>query len=104
MKSVRAACGLAIGAAALASIATITSAETLPTKGAQYYQKVCAKCHEAGIGPLLLGRGLPPETFLYFARHGSGPMPAFRTTDIDDATLKELAIYLSNSSAPAGAK
>lgn len=104
MKSVRAACGLAIGAAALASIATITSAETLPTKGAQYYQKVCAKCHEAGIGPLLLGRGLPPETFLYFARHGSGPMPAFRTTDIDDATLKELAVYLSNSSAPAGAK
>lgn len=104
MKSVRAACGLAIGAAALASIATITSAETLPTKGAQYYQKVWAKCHEAGIGPLLLGRGLPPETFLYFARHGSGPMPAFRTTDIDDATLKELAIYLSNSSAPAGAK
>jgi len=51
---------------------------------------------------VLLGRGLPPEAFQYFVRHGSGPMPAFRVTDIDDATLKELAQYLSTSKAPAG--
>ena len=91
-------------AACLSGLA-LTAAAAQPQDvgpGQRYYEKVCAKCHEAGIGPVLLGRGLPPEAFQYFVRHGSGPMPAFRVTDIDDATLKELAQYLSTSKAPAG--
>lgn len=64
-------------------------------KGQQFYQKVCAKCHETGIGPVITGRGLPEETYVYIARHGQNAMPAFRMTDIDDATLQELAKYLS---------
>jgi mono/diheme cytochrome c family protein len=94
--------GLAIATAWLAGHAGLASAQQTITAGQTFYQKVCAKCHEAGIGPVLLGRGLPPEAFQYFVRHGSGPMPAFRVTDIDDATLKELAQYLSTSKAPAG--
>lgn len=70
-------------------------------KGPQYYQKICAKCHEAGVGPALLGRELPEATILYMVRHGFNAMPAFRQTDIDDATLKDLAAYLSKSPAPA---
>ena len=90
-----------LGLAALAlTLAQPAAAQTQISRGQQFYQKVCAKCHEAGIGPLLLGRGLPEATFIYFARHGSGPMPAFRRTDIDDATLQELAAYLSKSPTP----
>lgn len=65
------------------------------SKGQQFYQKVCARCHEAGIGPVITGRGLPEATYVYMARHGLNAMPAFRVTDIDDATLQELAKYLS---------
>jgi len=94
--------GLALAAAWLTGHAGLANAQQTISAGQNFYQKVCAKCHEAGIGPVLLGRGLPPEAFQYFVRHGSGPMPAFRVTDIDDATLKELAQYLSTSKAPAG--
>lgn len=31
------------------------------TSGHRYYEKICAKCHEAGVGPNLKGRGLPPS-------------------------------------------
>ena len=65
------------------------------SKGQQFFQKVCAKCHETGIGPVITGRGLPEATYVYMARHGQNAMPAFRVTDIDDATLQELAKYLS---------
>lgn len=65
------------------------------SKGQQFYQKVCAKCHEAGIGPVITGRGLPEATYVYMARNGLNAMPAFRISDIDDATLQELAKYLS---------
>jgi mono/diheme cytochrome c family protein len=72
-------------------------AQTAPqiSKGQQFFQKVCAKCHETGIGPVITGRGLPEATYVYMARHGQNAMPAFRVTDIDDATLQELAKYLS---------
>jgi len=90
-----------LGLAALAlTLAQPAAAQVQVSQGQQFYQKVCAKCHEAGIGPVLLGRGLPETTFIHFARHGNGPMPAFRLTDIDDATLRELAAYLSKSAAP----
>lgn len=65
------------------------------SKGQQFYQQVCAKCHETGIGPVITGRGLPEATYVFMARNGLNAMPAFRVTDIDDATLKDLAKYLS---------
>lgn len=65
------------------------------SKGQQFYQKVCAKCHETGIGPVITGRGLPEATYVLMARNGLNAMPAFRLSDIDDATLQELAKYLS---------
>lgn len=92
--------GRLVGAALFAGLATTASAQTL-TKGQQFYQKVCAKCHEVGTGPLLLGRQLPEATVQIIARHGLNAMPAFRHTDIDDATLLELATYIHQSAAPA---
>lgn len=70
------------------------------TSGHRYYEKICAKCHEAGVGPNLKGRGLPPEYFAAIARNGFNAMPAFRVTDIDDATLQSLGEYLSQTKLP----
>lgn len=65
--------------------------------GQRYYKEVCARCHEANIGPVLVGRGLPPEFFKAIARSGLNAMPSFRVTDIDDETLQAVARYLSTS-------
>ena len=67
------------------------------SKGQQFYEKVCAKCHETGIGPVLIGRGLPEAVFKLIPRSGLRAMPAFRVSDIDDATLQSLATYLANA-------
>lgn len=67
------------------------------SKGQRFYEKICAKCHEAGIGPVLLGRGLPEVVFMTIPRTGFRAMPAFRISDIDDDTLHSLATYLANS-------
>jgi len=72
--------------------------------GQRFYEKTCAKCHEAGIGPVIKGRGFPPATYMIIARNGMNAMPAFRVTDIDDATLQDLAEYLSKTKAPEPAK
>ncbi len=85
--------GLAMLALTLADTAT---AQTV-NAGQQFYQKVCAKCHEAGIGPVITGRGLPEITYISIARNGNRAMPAFRVTDIDDATLQQLADYLAST-------
>ena len=90
--------GLAMLALTLADTATAQPVNA----GQQFYQKVCAKCHEAGIGPVITGRGLPEIVYTTFVRNGNRAMPAFRVTDIDDATLKELATYLSNTPAKPG--
>lgn len=72
--------------------------------GQRYYEKICAQCHETGIGPVLKGRALSPETVVAFARLGVNAMPAFRVTDIDDATLSDLGVYISKTQPPAAAK
>lgn len=80
---------------ALASVQPATAQSV--NAGQQFYQKVCAKCHEAGIGPVITGRGLPAITYVSIARNGNRAMPAFRITDIDDATLQQLADYLAST-------
>lgn len=93
-------------AACLSGLA-LTAAAAQPQDvgpGQRYYEKICAKCHEAGIGPVLKGRALSPETVVAFARLGVNAMPAFRVTDIDDATLSDLGVYISKTQPPAAAK
>lgn len=70
---------------------------TLEGQGKRYYDTICAKCHEAGIGPVITGRGLDPVIYTTIVRYGNRAMPAFRVTDIDDATLQDLANYLSKT-------
>ncbi len=68
--------------------------------GENVYAKVCSHCHEAGIGPVIKGRQLPPEYITTIARHGFRAMPAFRSSFIDDAALQSVAEFVSNSAAP----
>lgn len=85
----------------------LTAAAAQPQEvgpGQRYYEKICAKCHEAGIGPVLKGRALSPETVVAFARLGVNAMPAFRVTDIDDATLYDLGVFISKTQPPAAPK
>lgn len=63
--------------------------------GAEVYAKVCAYCHETGVGPVLRGRGLPPAVVNVFVRNGSRAMPPFRAAEIDDAALAKLGEYIS---------
>jgi len=83
----------------LAGLGATASAQESPAigKGQRFYEKVCAKCHEAGIGPVIKGRGFPEATYMVIARTGLNAMPAFRVTDIDDETLKDLAKYLAST-------
>lgn len=65
--------------------------------GAEAYRKVCAYCHESGVAPVLLGRALPPPLIKVFVRNGNLAMPSFRDAEIDDATLAQLAEYISRN-------
>lgn len=94
---IRKSAGLAAMLVLLAGQSSSALAQQAPQigKGQQFYQKVCAKCHEAGIGPVITGRGFPEAVYVTIARSGFNGMPAFRLSDIDDATLQDLAQYLS---------
>ncbi len=67
--------------------------------GAEIYAKVCALCHEATIGPMLRGRDLDPLYIRLMVRNGNRAMPAFRASEIDDASLQQLAEYISKATA-----
>lgn len=73
------------------------SADTPPQwrSGQEVYAKICHHCHDTGVGPVLTGRGLPAEYFEAMARHPRPAMPAFRVSEIDDASLRALALYLA---------
>jgi mono/diheme cytochrome c family protein len=93
--------GAAMAASAGFSVAQTPTASHPVADGAgkRYYQQICAKCHEAGVGPVITGRGFDPAIYTTFVRYGKAAMPAFRETDIDDATLQDLANYLSKTPA-----
>ncbi len=62
------------------------------------YTKVCAYCHNVGVGPDSVKMVFDKdsindraESIVYVVRHGLNAMPAFRKTEIDDKTLKEMA-------------
>ncbi len=95
----RLAAALALALGASVAAAQDAAPKVAPDAGKRFYEKVCARCHEAGIGPVLLGRNLPPALFTTIARSGLNAMPAFRVSDIDDQTLQAVAEYLSASKA-----
>jgi 4-cresol dehydrogenase (hydroxylating) cytochrome subunit len=63
--------------------------------GSEVYVKVCAYCHEQGVGPALRGRALPPVYIRTVVRNGNRAMPSFRAAEIDDESLTKLAEYVS---------
>ncbi len=65
------------------------------TDGPEVYAKVCAFCHEATVGPTILGRGLDPAYITFIVRHGFRAMPPFRAAEIDDESLAKVADYIS---------
>lgn len=69
--------------------------------GAEVYDKVCGYCHEDGkVGPPLLGRSLPPVYVQQVVRNGNRAMPAFRSAEIDDASLAKLADFIFRQKTP----
>lgn len=65
--------------------------------GEETYRKVCAYCHEAGVGPYLLGRQFPATVIQFMARNGSRAMPAMKPGFIDDVALKNVAEFIEKS-------
>ena len=72
------------------------------TSPEETYNKICAYCHEVGVGPVLKGRQFPAAVIEYMARNGNRAMPSFTASFIDDASLKALAEYIEKSPAPPG--
>lgn len=91
-------CGLLVcNASAQTTESTVAVDAAAVATGKHYYQQVCAKCHEVGVGPVITGRGFPAATYVLFARHGNRAMPAFRLSDVDDSTLQAVADYLAST-------
>lgn len=91
-------------AVCLGSVATLVvagGAHAAWRDGGEVYDKVCRYCHEANVGPVLKGRALPTEYIQRVVRMGNRAMPAFRPSEIDDATLADVARRVSGSAAVA---
>ena len=67
----------------------------------QMYDATCGGCHGAGVGPHLLGQGLPEPYIRYVGRNGLRAMPPFRVTDYTDAELAKLATWINSQPASA---
>lgn len=61
------------------------------------YAKVCGYCHGKNVGPIILGRKLDTDMIKSVTRHGRNGMPAFRPTEITNAELDALAVWISKS-------
>jgi (+)-pinoresinol hydroxylase len=99
---------LALACALLAGAATAAE----PASGEAVYKRWCVHCHSTGRGnpgteslqvkykntkpaALLDRTDLSPEAIQLFVRTGVLSMPPFRKTEITDAELAALAIYMS---------
>ena len=63
------------------------------------YAKVCGYCHGRNVGPILLGRKLDTDMIKAVVRQGRNAMPAFRPTEVSNAELAALAVWISKSPA-----
>ena len=89
-------------AVCLGSVAALVAAGGVQAAwrdGGEVYDKVCRYCHEANVGPVLKGRALPVEYVQRVVRMGNRAMPAFRPSEIDEATLADVARRVSGSAA-----
>lgn len=88
---------LAAGGTALADAPRLDAQRMFPS-GETAFQKICARCHtgrEDAVGPDLTANDYDADTIRHFARHGSGPMPAFTESMVDEASLDEIAAHLA---------
>jgi mono/diheme cytochrome c family protein len=94
---------LVMAIAAATTTRTASAAPPAPSEpfvwkdGREVYAKVCAYCHEQGVGPAIRGRALPPAYIRAIVRNGNRAMPSFRAAEIDDESLAKLAEYISTN-------
>ncbi len=93
---------LAVSCVALA-ITTAAHADNSAQRldGQNTYNKICAYCHDAGVGPVITGRKLPLEYVRTIVRIGNRAMPSFRESEISDEMLKQVAQLISGSTSSA---
>lgn len=82
-----------------AACANAATPATAPRAPEAVYAKTCGYCHGQHVGPIIRGRGLPPEITKQYVRSGPRSMVAFRPTEISDAELEALAKWLKASKA-----
>jgi len=92
---------LAVCLGSVAALVAAGGAQAAWRDGGEVYDKVCRYCHEANVGPALKGRALPAEYIQRVVRMGNRAMPAFRPSEIDEATLADVARRISSSAAVA---
>jgi len=63
------------------------------------YAKTCGYCHGQHVAPVIRGRAIPAEMTQAIVRRGQRAMPAFRPTEISNAELKALALWLKAAKA-----
>lgn len=69
---------------------------------ANVYASTCGYCHGHNVGPVILGRKLPAEMVKMMVRSGPHGMPAFRPSEISEAELAALALWVQKSPAQSG--
>lgn len=95
-------CLAAILVANVVASASARAEAIVPWKDERHvYASTCRYCHESGVGPELYGRKLEIDYVMSVVRRGVAGMPPFRHSEVDDATLRKLAKYISESPAPA---
>jgi mono/diheme cytochrome c family protein len=62
---------------------------------AHIWRSLCRYCHATTIAPPLLGLPLPTQLTITTVRGGRNAMPAFTSTQINDAELRDLAIWIA---------
>lgn len=89
---------LCVGAFLIMLPAQMSALESNWENAQEAYTKVCAYCHNTGVGPDSVKIKFEGDAVKFRAesiyntvRSGLSAMPAFRKTEIDDKTLKELA-------------
>ena len=65
--------------------------------GEEAFNKVCGRCHVTGVGPDLSEGEYDLDSVTHFVRNGYLAMPAFPQSSIDDATLAEIATYITDN-------
>ena len=66
-------------------------------RGAAIYLRYCQVCHpngQKGVGPALIASPRSDDEITTLVRHGKANMPAFDTTLISDADLRDLIDYI----------